>query len=166
MLHHAIRRVAEACGSLVVVLAPEAPEPSTPADVPVRFARDAVEGQGPLEGAYAGLLATTSELAVLVAGDMPELVPAVLTEMLRVAREGSADAVALRDGDRIRPLPSVVRVAPALATAEGLLRRDRRRLRELVGGLDPIVVEEATWRQLDPERRTFVDVDEPHDLGG
>jgi molybdopterin-guanine dinucleotide biosynthesis protein A len=165
MLHHAIRRAAEVCGSVVVVLAPAAREPPAPADVDVRFARDAAEGEGPLEGAYAGLLAGSTELAVLVAGDMPELAPAVLAEMLRVARARSADAVALRDGGHVRPLPSVVRVAPALARAEALLHRGRRRLRELLAGLDPVVVEEATWHALDPERRTLVDVDEPRDLG-
>lgn len=166
MLHHAIRRAAQVCGSVVVVLAPAAPEPPMPADVPVRFARDAVEGEGPLEGAYAGLLATTSDLAVLVAGDMPGLVPAVLSEMLRVAGARWVDAVALRDGDRIRPLPSVVRVAPALARAEALLHRGRRRLRELLAELHPAVVREATWHALDPQRLTLVDVDEPGDLGG
>jgi molybdopterin-guanine dinucleotide biosynthesis protein A len=164
MLQHAVRRAARVCASVVVVLSPDAPEPPMPPDVTVRFARDAVEGEGPLEGAFAGLLATASELAVLVAGDMPELVPAVLFEMLRVARDGPAGAVALRDGGRFRPLPSVVRVAPALAAAQALLDRGRRRLRELLDALDLVVVEEATWHALDPERRTLVDVDEPGDL--
>jgi molybdopterin-guanine dinucleotide biosynthesis protein A len=166
MLHLAIGRAAQVCGSTVVVLAPGGPEPPMPADMPVRFARDAVAGEGPLEGAYAGLLAVTTELAVLVAGDMPELVPAVLDEMLGVARERSADAAVLRDGDRFRPLPSVVRVTPAVAWAETLLHRGRRRLRDLLAELDAAVVEEATWHALDPERRTLVDVDEPQDLDG
>ncbi|HEX5950750.1 MAG TPA: molybdenum cofactor guanylyltransferase [Actinomycetota bacterium] len=166
MLHHAIRRAAEVCRAVVVVLAPGGPEPPMPADVPVRFARDSLEGEGPLEGAHAGLLAVSTELAVLVAGDMPELVPAVLDEMLAIARERSADAVVLRDGERLRPLPSVVRVAPAVARAETLLHGGHRRLRELLGALDPAVVEEAAWHALDPERRTLVDVDEPRDLDG
>lgn len=164
LLHHAIRAAAQVSGSVVVVLAPGAPEPRVPLGVTARFARDAVEGEGPLEGAYAGLLATASELAVLVAGDMPEVVPAVLTEMVRVAGETQADAVALRDGDRSRPLPVVVRVEPARAAVERLLHAGRRRLRELLGELRLAVVEEATWHAFDPERRTLLDVDEPGDL--
>jgi molybdopterin-guanine dinucleotide biosynthesis protein A len=166
MLHHAVRRAAEVSGSVVVVLAPGAPEPRMPAGVPVRFTRDAVEGEGPLEGLYAGLLATSTELAVVVAGDMPELAPPVLLAMVRVARETPVDAVALQDGDRFRPLPSVVRAAPALDAAQGLLHQGRRRLRDLVEALRPAVLDEATWHALDPGRRTLVDVDEPGDLGG
>jgi len=164
MLHHAVLRAAEVAGSVVVVLAPDAPEPSMPSGVPVRFARDAAEGEGPLAGAYAGLLAAGTELALLVAGDMPELVAPVMLEMLRVAREAPVDAVALQDGDRFRPIPSVVRAGPALDAAHVLLHGGGRRLRDLLDALRVAVVDESTWTALDPGRRTLFDVDEPGDL--
>jgi molybdopterin-guanine dinucleotide biosynthesis protein A len=164
MLHHAVLRAAEVASSVVVVLAPGAPVPPMPPGVVVGFTRDAVEGQGPLEAVHAGLLATGSDLALLVAGDMPELVTPVLVEMLHVAREASVEAVALQDGDRFRPLPSVVRAAPALDATEALLLGGRRRLRDLLGALRIAVVDEATWQALDPERRTLFDVDELGDL--
>lgn len=164
MLHHAVLRGAEVAGSVVVVLAPDVPEPSMPPGVPVRFARDAAEGEGPLAGAYAGLLAAGTELAVLVAGDMPELVTPVMLEMLRVAREAPVGAVALQDGDRFRPIPSVVRSAPALDAARVLLHGGRRRLRDLLDVLQVAVIDESTWTALDPGRRTLFDVDEPGDL--
>lgn len=166
LLHRAVRRLAEVCPDVVVVLAPDAPEPSLPADVSTRFARDIAEGEGPLAGAHAGLMLAGTDLALAVGGDMPDLRVPVLREMLRVAAEMRADAVALQDGDRFRPLPCVVRVAPALETARAMLDRGDRRLRDLLDALRVSIVAEETWVPLDPERRTFLDVDEPSDLEG
>jgi molybdopterin-guanine dinucleotide biosynthesis protein A len=159
-----VTRLAEVCGDVVVVLAPEAPEPSMPLGVPVRFARDADEGEGPLAGAYAGLHAVRTEHALLAGGDMPDLRTAVLLELLRVAEEAPVDAVALADGDRFRPLPCLVRTTPARDVAHALLHDGRRRLRELLEALRIAIVDERTWLALDPSRRTLFDVDEPSDL--
>lgn len=164
LVHHAVLRLGEVCDEVVVVLAPGSPEPTLPIGVPVRIARDALEGEGPLAGAYAGLLAVRSDLAVLAAGDMPDLRTPVLLEMLRVAEETPADAVALRDGDRFRPLPCVLRSAEALDAAHTLLHAGERRLRTLLSALRLFEVDEPTWTALDPERRTLLDIDEPGDL--
>jgi len=165
MLHHAVLRAAEVSDAVVVVLAPGAREPRMPSGVSVRFAHDAVEGEGPLAGAAAGLLAAGTELSLLVAGDMPDLVTPVLLEMIRVAREAPVDAVVLWDGDRFRPLPCVVRTDPALDAAHTLLHAGERRLRDVLTALSVAVIDEPTWTTLDPERRTLFDVDEPGDLG-
>jgi len=135
-----------------------------PLGVPVRFTRDSAEHEGPLAGAYAGLHAVRTDLAFLVGGDMPDLQTAVLIEMLRVATEASADAVALQEGERFRPLPSVVRVGPATEAAHALLHDGRRRLRDLLDAVRTAVIDETTWLGLDPERRTLLDVDEPGDI--
>ena len=164
ILSHAVGRLAEVCDEVVIVLSPDAREPDLPAGVVARFARDADEGQGPLAGALAGLTVSRTELAVLAGGDMPELSMPVLLEMVRVAREAPVEAVALRDGDRFRPLPCVVRVPAARDGAHALLRGGRRRLRDLLDSLRLAGIDEATWVALDPERRTLFDVDEPADL--
>jgi molybdopterin-guanine dinucleotide biosynthesis protein A len=93
---------------------------------------------------------------------MPELEPRVLREMLRVA--GGSGAVALADGDRVRPLPCVLRMLEALDATHTLLHMGGRRLRSLVEAIHPTVIDEAIWTALDPERRTLFDVDEPDDL--
>ena len=95
---------------------------------------------------------------------MPDLSTAVLLEMLRVAGEARVDAVALPDGDRFRPLPSLVRVAPARDAAGALLDAGERSLRSLLQALRTAVIDEPTWTALDPSRGTLNDVDEPEDL--
>ena len=165
-MHHAVARLAEVCDEIVVVIASGAAEPPLPPGVPVRFARDATEAQGPLAGAYAGLLAVTTGLALVAGGDMPELQTTVLFEMLELAVRASADAVALQEGDRARPLPCVVRAERAVDVAHTLLHSGRRSLRHLLDALQVAVVDESTWHALDPEGRTLFDVDEPADLTG
>lgn len=164
LLHHAVLRLAEACGEVVVVLAPGASEPQPPAGAAVRAVRDPVEGGGPLVGLAAGLAAVRTELALVSAGDMPELQAVVLREMIAVAAEAHVEAVALREGDDVRPLPCVLRVERAASVAAALLASGRRALTDLLEGLRVAVVEEAVWRDLDPEGRTLLDVDEPADL--
>jgi CTP:molybdopterin cytidylyltransferase MocA len=102
---------------------------------------------------------------VLAGGDMPELVPAVLGAMLDVARsDARVRAVALAEGDRFRPLPSVVRVPPALEAVSAVFDSGERRLRGALAVLEPTVLDEREWVALDPDRRTLFDVDEPTDL--
>ena len=76
--------------------------------------------------------AASGELAIAAGGDMPDLSTAVLLEMLRVIGEPSVDAVVLQDKDRFRPLPCLVRVAPARDAAHALLHAGERSLRSLL----------------------------------
>jgi molybdopterin-guanine dinucleotide biosynthesis protein A len=164
LLHHVVLRLAEVCGEVVVVIAPEGMEPPLPLGAPARVVRDAHEGEGPLAGAYTGLSAVRTELALIAGGDMPELRTPVLLEMVKVADEAAVEAVVLADGERFRPLPAVLRVASARDAAHALLDSGRRRLRDLFDALRIAIVDEETWHALDPERRTLFDVDEPADL--
>ncbi|MGZ8611613.1 MAG: molybdenum cofactor guanylyltransferase [Actinomycetota bacterium] len=165
ILGSTIDRVAEVCADVVVVLASEG-EPDVPLGPGVRIARDAASGEGPLAGARAGLAAATGELALIVGGDMPDLQVAVLRSLVAAAGDPAVQAVALHDGERVRPLPCVVRVRPAVEAADALLGAGRRRLRELLDALRVASVGEAAWRLLDADGRTLFDVDEPGDLAG
>lgn len=163
LLHHAVLRVAEVADDVVVVLAPGASGAGLPPGV--RVANDPTEGEGPLAGLHAGLLAAVRcDVAIVVAGDMPDIQPDVIREMLRVLDDSGADAVALQDGAEARPIPIALRTWPAADAVHTLLHAGRRRLRDVVGTLRTAVIDEATWTALDPERRTLVDVDEPEDL--
>jgi molybdopterin-guanine dinucleotide biosynthesis protein A len=163
MLHHPVTRLSEICGDVVIVLG-SGPEPPAPAGIRVRFARDREEGQGPLAALAAGLAVVHTERALVVAGDMPDLVPAVLRKLLGTGDRSGADAVALAEGGRFRPLPCVVVTRLALEHAERLLAAGERRLGGVLESLDPVVIDEETWTALDPERRTLHDVDEVADL--
>jgi molybdenum cofactor guanylyltransferase len=164
LLQHPVSRLLEVCDRVVVVLAPGVEEPSMPAGTEVTFARDAIQGEGPLRGLSAGLEVANAEWIVLAGGDMPDLQPTVLLEMLRAGLETGVVAVSLADGGAERPLPCVLRTGPAAEAVASLLRTGRRSLRDLLATTSTVVVDEPTWTALDPERRTLIDVDEPADL--
>jgi molybdenum cofactor guanylyltransferase len=164
LLHHAVLRLAEVCGDVLVVIGPTSAEQPMPVGAPVRMTRDPKEGQGPLAGLSTGLAQVRTDWALVAAGDMPELATAVLLEMLGVAFEAPVDAVALRDGEHPRPLPLVVRSAPAREAVHSLLHTGERRLRRLLEALRTAVIDEGTWTKLDPSRATLLDVDLPSDL--
>ena len=163
LLERAVAAVAHVADDVVVVLAPDAPTFEVPP--PAREAHDPTEGEGPLAGMHAGLLAVgSSDLALVVGGDMPHLRPDVLRLMLDAIADPTVELVALDDGEGPRPLPLVVRTSSATDAVHDLLRAGGRRLRDLFGALRTRVIDEAAWTALDPDRRTLSDVDEPGDL--
>jgi molybdopterin-guanine dinucleotide biosynthesis protein A len=83
-----------------------------------------------------------------------------------VALAGEAEAVACRRGPRLEPLVAVYERAPALAAARARLAGPAggRSLTGLLADLGTLVVEEPEWRRLDPDGRSFVDLDDPADL--
>lgn len=169
LLARAVTAVAAVCGEVVIVVAPGAPDPSVEAGpaVSVRVVRDAVAHQGPLAGLAAGLADTTTPLAVVVGGDMPVLVPALLEALVRRLAEHPEDGPALAvlgAGGWARPLPGALRVAAARPVVEVLLRSGERRLRAIFDAVATLVLPEAEWRPFDPDGASLRDVDRPEDL--
>jgi molybdopterin-guanine dinucleotide biosynthesis protein A len=163
LVHHAVLALAGVAADVLVVAAPGV-RPDLPTGVRLLLQHDVTEGEGPLVALSNALANVRTPLALAAAGDMPELARAVLLELLRVAEEADVDAVALQDGERVRPLPVVLRLRRARPVAAALVRSGERRLRTLLDGLRVAAVDEPTWRALDPAGRTLFDVDEPSDL--
>lgn len=165
LFHRPLRALLDSCEDVVIVLAPDAPEPSLPDGVDlVSFARDPVAYEGPLAGTRVGLECVHREYAVLVAGDMPGVRGELLALMAERATVANANALVLRDADVTRPLPAILRVEPALSLARILLDSGERRLRALVEGLEPDGVPEELWKGVDPVGAWRRDVDLPEDL--
>jgi molybdopterin-guanine dinucleotide biosynthesis protein A len=162
LLEHAIRAVQTVASAVVVVAAPGA-TPILP--VGVHLAHDREAFRGPLAGLAAGLAALdpSVERVVVVAGDMPTLVPAVLRRLIDALGSSADVAVLGVDGDSV-PLPMAVQAPVTGPATRRLLDRGERRLRALPEELRTRIVPEATWRLDDPDRRTLRDVDVPSDL--
>jgi molybdopterin-guanine dinucleotide biosynthesis protein A len=165
LFHLPLLALLASCDDVVMVLAPGAPEPPLPSDADrVSFARDPVAYEGPLAGTKVGLERVRGEHAVLVAADMPGVTSRLLSLIAERAAVEHQDVIVLRDADRMRPLPAVFTVGPALALARSLLESGERRLRALIEGLDPLGLSEEVWRGADPEGAWRRDVDLPGDL--
>ena len=165
LFHRPLKALLDSCDDVVIVLAPDAPEPPLPGGSDrVSFARDQVAYEGPLAGTRAGLEQVRQEYAVLVAADMPGLCAPLLSLMYERTATHPRKAIVLRDADGPRPLPAVIMVAPALAVARMLLVSGERRLRALIESLEPDGLPETVWSQADAEGAWRHDVDLPDDL--
>jgi len=143
----------------VVLVAPEGHPARRLAAAPVTD-----PGEGPLAALAAALAALDADHVLVLAGDHPGLRIELLAHLADLADRG--EAVACRRGPRLEPLVAVYRRAPALALARARLADPAgdRSLAGLLAGLRTLVVEEAQWRPLDPDGRSFVDLDDPADL--
>jgi molybdopterin-guanine dinucleotide biosynthesis protein A len=151
----------------VVVAGPPAPGLDAGPGRPISFVEDRVAFPGPLAALASALEHAKGDLAIVVAGDMPFLVPDVLTELVRrLAAEATIDAVLLGadPGAPRQVLPLAVRVEPVLAAARATLDAGDRSLVRLLDRIAAVEIPAVAWRALDPEARTLVDIDEPADL--
>ena len=121
-------------------------------------------GLGPLAALAAALDALEAEHVLALAADHPGLRVELLARLVALA--GEAEAVACRRGPRLEPLVAVYERVPALAAARARLAGPAggRSLTGLLADLGTLVVEEPEWRRLDPDGRSFVDLDDPADL--
>jgi len=165
LFHLPLRALLASCDDVVVVLAPDAPEPPLPEGSDrVSFARDRLAYEGPLAGTRAGLEHVRGESAALVAGDMPGVSARLISLMAERAASTGRSGIVLRDGRGTRPLPAVLRVGPAMALSRRLLDEGERKLRALVEGLALDELPEAVWAEVDPRGAWRNDVDTPGDL--
>ncbi|MEW5991244.1 MAG: molybdenum cofactor guanylyltransferase [Chloroflexota bacterium] len=165
LLHHAIEALAAVTERIVVVAAPDA-NPNLPGglDARVRIVHDPEPFGGPLAGLAAGLAAVETATALVVGGDMPRMVPAVLRR-LATTTGPTRPAVHLEIPGRLHPLPMAVDVEAAGQSAVVVLGRGDRALRELLAELHAVAIPALVWLVLDPRAATIVDVDRPADLG-
>ena len=102
LLDSAIDGVTPAATEILVVAAPDA-APDLPAGA--RLVHDPVAFEGPLAGVAAGLRAAHESIVLVVGGDMPTLVGAVIDSMLAALDAPGVEAVVLEHEGRARPLP-------------------------------------------------------------
>lgn len=168
LLERAVRIVGEVADDVIVVAqgggAPLVHRSATREGglgLPVRVVHDPIENLGPLAGIAAGLSASTSDLNVIVACDMPLIRPAVLRRL--VALLGEADiCVAVVDG-QASPLCAVYR-SPVAGVARQLLAGGERRVMALLDRVQTARVEAAMFRDLDPDLDSFVSCNTPGQL--
>jgi len=165
----------------VIVAGPNLPERFVAGDIPVALVADPEPLGGPLL-ALAAVLAGASaaaapwDVAVVVGGDMPRLVPAVLVAMVDVldqdpdvaavylGRAESPTSAAMLGPPRRQVLPLAVRVQPASRAAREAVEAGDRSLQGLVERLAAVELPAARWQPLDPDAGMLTDIDTRADL--
>lgn len=121
---------------------------------------DLVPGAGPLGGIYTALMASTTDLTLVVAGDMPLVSGPLLAHL--VARAGSVDVVIPRTRDGHQPLCAVY-AKSALEPVRRRLEAGSLKVLDLVAGLRVREIGPEELEPLDPTGTAFLNINTPEE---
>jgi molybdenum cofactor guanylyltransferase len=153
LLERVVRITHTVAGDVVVVAAQGQDLPAVG-----RLLRDPVGGEGPLAGLVTGLAAVHGGRALLLACDMPLLVPALLRRLLDCAGDAEA-CVPVIDGV---PMTTCAVYATSVAPiAARRLAAGRRSLRGLLDEVNVRWLSAGELADVDPELVSFRDCDTP-----
>ncbi|HEX8959687.1 MAG TPA: molybdenum cofactor guanylyltransferase, partial [Solirubrobacterales bacterium] len=158
LIAHVVARLAPLVSEVVVV----ATDGERLGPLPARIVPDVFPDGGALGGIYAGIAAAREEYALVVACDMPLLSLPLLRHLLALPRDFDVLLPRLADG-QAEPLHAVYAKA-CLEPIRRQLESGRRRIISFLGDVRVRYVEEAELRRLDPELRSFFNVNTPADL--
>ena len=129
----------------------------------IRFCFDTLEDAGPLEGIRAGLLESRSEYSFVCAGDMP-FVNIRVVDLLFEKAEGHDVALPRWEERMFEPLHAVYsrKLIPEIEKA--FERGKHSVLTPVFEMQDVVFVEISEIRELDPELRTFANINTVEDL--
>jgi molybdenum cofactor guanylyltransferase len=129
----------------------------------IRFCFDTLEDAGPLEGIRAGLLESRSEYSFVCAGDMPFVNSRVVDFLFEKTSAHDAALPRWEDG-KFEPLHAVYsrKLIPEI---EKIFEKGRRSVLTPVFEMQDVVfVEVSEIQKLDPELRTFANINKAEDL--
>ena len=128
------------------------------------FVVDELHEIGPMAGLLAGLSAAHGEYVVVVACDMPFISPEIIFLLLQAA-EGHDAAVPVREKGYVEPLHAVYRREPAIAAIKKATGAGNSRVAAVLHYLvDVVYVPVESLRKIDPELRTFANINRAEDL--
>jgi molybdopterin-guanine dinucleotide biosynthesis protein A len=127
----------------------------------VSVVTDQVPDVGPLMGLYSGLRTMQADYALVIAVDMPFIQPALITFLLSLPRD---DALLVPVVDRVPQVLLAMYPRSLLPTIETCLQAGEHGPSVLLKVARVHYIEEAQLRQVDPQLRSFVNLNTPEDL--
>jgi molybdopterin-guanine dinucleotide biosynthesis protein A len=134
-------------------------EPYAELNIPVYT--DLVPGQGALGGLYTGLMQSAFPYSFCVACDMPFLNRALIEYLL--TRIEQNDAVVPRTSDGLQPLHAIYS-KKCLEPIRHLLDLKKTKIMDFYPRIRLGIVSEKEFLPLDPEKRSFTNVNTPEEL--
>jgi molybdopterin-guanine dinucleotide biosynthesis protein A len=162
-VEHLANLLSTLCSEVVLVVRDAAQSAQYVALAPrgVRIIADQAPDVGPLMGLYSALNVIQSSHALLTAVDMPFLQPAMVSFLLSRPLDEAPLIPIVADNPQV-----LLAVYPRtlLPIIEALLRQGRRGPRALLDVVPVRYIAEAELRRVDPQLRSFVNVNTPQDL--
>ena len=162
LLQWSVDALSRMCSEVIIVAARDQTLPPVEAAGPLRSVRDPEEYRGPLAAMVTGFELATAELCVVVSCDAPLVKRAVLQHLC--SRIGGADVACANVGGKLQPLAAVYRRAPSVLVFRECVSQGELGVIAALGGLWVVTVAESELRVIDPDLRSFMNVNTPRDL--
>ena len=162
LIQRVVDALDEVAGEIIVVHAPERPPPELRSRTPLRLVPDPFEDAGPLVAIAAGLETASAPAAIAVGCDAPQLQPALLRLLGEWADAGSPLVAPLHEG-----VPQWLCAAwrrDALPVLRERIAAGDRAVHDAAGALDAALLPPEAYAHLDPQGRSFLNVNTPEDL--
>jgi molybdopterin-guanine dinucleotide biosynthesis protein A len=130
----------------------------------VRVVLDPAPHAGVLPALAAGLEASTGEMCLAVACDMPFISGDLFRHMLALRTDTGADVIIPRTAGYLEPMHAVYRRRSVLAAIRSALARGEQRMISYFADVRVRELAEDEWRAFDPRGLTFFNVNTPDDL--
>ena len=154
LLGHVVNTVSRLTDDVVLVANDD------PGVTGARVVGDLYPRSGSLGGIYSGLAAVAHDLAFIAAADMPFLNPTLILDL--VGHASRVDAVVPVTDGRPEPLHAVYRKS-VLKPARQRIERRELKVAPVFGAVPTIWVQEKDLRVLDPDLRSFWNLNTPDD---
>ena len=154
LLGHVVATVSRLTNDVVLVANDD------PGVAGARVVGDLYPSSGSLGGIYSGLAAAAHDLAFVAAADMPFLNPMLILDLAR--RASRVDAVVPVTGGRPEPLHAVYRKT-VLAPIRRQIERRELKIALIFDAMSTVKVPEADVRTLDPDLRSFWNLNTPEE---
>lgn len=120
---------------------------------------------GPLVAIFTGLKSVDANYCFILPGDMPFLMPAVIEYMFKKAEKARV-VVPMWPNGRLETLTMALKRSSALEIAKTLCHLHRPRSDDLIRGAEKVIFVSSIGeiRRIDPDLKSFVNVNSPNDL--
>jgi molybdopterin-guanine dinucleotide biosynthesis protein A len=130
----------------------------------VKFAFDSSKTRSPLIGAYSGFRSAKGEYSLLLPFDTPFISPEVILLLFDLCQSKTA-VIPRWPNYNIEPLHSVYKTKAALRASKTAMDEGKWNMRAMIEKLQGVrYVSTMVIQQLDPELRTFFNINTPSDL--
>ncbi len=130
----------------------------------VKLVKDSIPGLGAIGGLYTAMDVASNELVAVIAGDMPFVNAAILSEGARLLDLTSADVATPRlEAKYFEPLHAVYRREPCKKAIFKAIEAEQRRLISWFPFVRVIEMDEELCRQLDPDGLAFFNINSMED---
>lgn len=159
LLKIVVDRITHVCDHVVVAV--DQPERYQELRLPAKLVADAAPGLGPISGLQSGLQACEAEHVLVVACDLPFLNVELLRFMADLPR--SYQALVPWSEDRWQPLCAIY-ARSCLKVVDAMVSAGGGSMHKLLDQLDVQRPDEEEIRRLDPQRLSFLNLNERSDL--